>query len=348
MPVFTAPQLIQIGARLLEAAGASAETALLVSRSLVEGNLAGHDSHGVIRLAQYVRAIERGQINPRAEPEIVRENATTALVDAHWAFGQVAARRSMEIAIAKAQQHSVAAVGLRNSAHIGRLGEYVLMAVEHGMIGFMTCNSSLLTAPYGGVDRVFGTNPFAYAFPRSGTPFLMDFATSVAAEGKLRVALAKGAAVPEGWILDKERNPTTNPADFYDGGVLLPLGGHKGYGLLMVADLLGGALTGHGCTALPEHSTGNGVFMMAIDITAFCPVEELTETVDRLAATIKAGQKAPGFDEILIPGEPEARAREQRLRDGIVLPDAIWQEMVAVAGQYGLSLQALGSAGEAA
>ncbi|MEJ5198922.1 MAG: adenylosuccinate synthetase, partial [Anaerolineae bacterium] len=246
MPLFSASQLTAVGVRLLEAVGVPSPTAELVSRSLVEGNLMGHDSHGVIRLVQYVRAIERGQIVPRAEIEIVRETATTALLDAHWAFGQVAARRAMEIAIAKAKQYSLGAVGLRNSAHIGRLGEYALMAVEHGMIGFLTCNSSLLTAPYGGVDRVFGTNPFAFAFPRSGTPFLMDFAASVVAEGKLRVAMAKGVPIPEGWILDKERKPTTNPADFYDGGVLLPLGGHKGYGLLMVADLLGGALTGLG------------------------------------------------------------------------------------------------------
>lgn len=341
MPVFNATHLAQLGARLLAAAGVPAATAQLVSASLVEGNLTGHDSHGVIRLVQYVRAIERGQINPHAEPEIIRETATTALMDAHWAFGQVAARQAMTVAIAKARACALGAVGLRNSAHIGRLGEYALMAVEHGMIGFLTCNSSLLTAPYGGVDRVFGTNPFAYAFPRSGTPFLMDFATSVVAEGKLRVAMAKGAAIPEGWILDKERRPSTNPADFYDGGVLLPLGGHKGYGLLMVADLLGGALTGHGCTALPEHTTGNGVFLMAIDIAAFCPVAELTDAVDRLAAHIKAGHTAPGFDEILIPGEPEARARAQRERAGITLPDATWQEIVATAAQYGLSEQAL-------
>lgn len=341
MPTFNATHLAQMGRRLLEAANVPADTAQLVSASLVEGNLTGHDSHGVIRLVQYIRGVERGQINPRAELEIVRETATTALIDAHWAFGQVAARRAMEIAIAKAKQHSLAAVGLRNSSHIGRLGEYALLPVEHGLIGFVTCNSSQLTAPFGGVDRVFGTNPFAYGFPRSGTPFLMDFATSVTAEGKLRVAVSKGVPIPEGQILDRDRNPSTNPADFYDGGVILPLGGHKGYGLLMVADLLGGALTGHGCTSLPEHSTGNGVFMMAIDIAAFCPVEELTDTVDRLAAYIKAGNTAPGFDEILIPGEPEFRAKEQRLRDGITLPDSVWQEMVAVGGQYGLSEDAL-------
>jgi LDH2 family malate/lactate/ureidoglycolate dehydrogenase len=341
MPVFTAASLARLGWRLLEAAGVPADIAHQVSTSLVESNLSGHDSHGVIRLTQYIRAMKSGQIDPHARLETVRETPTTALVDAHWAFGQVAARQAMEIAIAKAKTYSLGAVGLRNSAHIGRLGEYALMAVEHGMIGFLTCNSSQLTAPYGGTDRVFGTNPFAYAFPRSGQPFLMDFATTPAAEGKLRVAVSKGAAIPEGWILDKNRQPTTNPADFYDGGVILPLGGHKGYGLLMVADLLGGALTGHGCTSLPEHTTGNGVFLMAIDIAAFCPVEELTDTVDRLVAHIKAGNRAPGFDEILIPGEPEFRAKAQREQEGIYLPDTTWREMIEMAGQYGLSEQAL-------
>jgi uncharacterized oxidoreductase len=341
MPVFTVAQLRAISTRLLEAAGVDPDTAGQVVASLIEGNLTGHDSHGVIRLTQYIRGMERGHIDARARLEVLRETSTTALIDAHWAFGQIAARRAMEVAIEKARQYSLGAVGLRNSGHIGRLGEYALMAVEHGMIGFVTCNSSQLTAPYGGVDRVFGTNPFAFAFPRSGTPFLMDFATSVTAEGKLRVAMSKGAAIPEGQILDRDRNPSTNPADFYDGGVILPLGGHKGYGFLMVADLLGGALTGHGCTSLPEHSTGNGVFLMAIDIAAFCPVEELTDTVDRLSAYIKASRKAPGFDEILIPGEPEHRARVQRERDGIYLPDATWQDMVEVAGQYGVSQEGL-------
>lgn len=341
MPVVAAAKLAEIGRRLLEAAGVPADVARQVSVSLVEGNLTGHDSHGVIRLTQYIRAMQGGQINPHAQLEIIRETSTTALVDAHWAFGQIAARQAMEIAIAKARQHSLGAVALRNSAHIGRLGEYALMPVEHGMIGFVTCNSSQLTAPFGGVDRVFGTNPFAYGFPRSGAPFLMDFATSVTAEGKLRVAVSKGVPIPEGQILDRDRNPSTNPADFYDGGVILPLGGHKGYGLLMVADLLSGALTGHGCTSLPEHSTGNGVFMMAIDIAAFCSVEELTDTTDRLSAYIKAGNKAPGFDEILIPGEPEFRAKAQRERDGITLPDTVWREMLEAAGQFGLSEQVL-------
>ncbi|MBM4460132.1 MAG: Ldh family oxidoreductase [Chloroflexi bacterium] len=336
MPTFTALQLIDLTARLFEAAGAPPAVARQVGASLVEANLTGHESHGVIRAVQYVRAIERGQINPRAELEVLRETPTTALLDAHWGFGQIAARRGMELAIAKARQHHLAAVGLRNSAHIGRLGEYVLMAAEQGLIGFMTCNSSLLVAPHGGVDRVFGTNPVAFAIPGGRQPFLTDFATSACAEGKLRVAQARDRSVPAGWILDRDRRPTTNPSDFYDGGVILPLGGHKGYGLLLMADLLGGALTGHGCTALPEHTSGNGVFMMAIDVEAFCPLAELASAIDRLFEHIKAGNRAPDCEEILIPGEPEMRSKAQRERDGIELPETTWRELVEAARQFGL------------
>ncbi|MFA6111883.1 MAG: Ldh family oxidoreductase, partial [Candidatus Latescibacterota bacterium] len=149
MPVLQVTQLIGVSVRLLEAAGVPADTARQVAGSLVEGNLTGHDSHGVIRLMQYVSGMERGQLDPHAQLEVLRETSTTALVDAHWAFGQIAARRGMEIAIEKARQHALGAVGLRHSGHVGRLGEYALMAVEHGMIGWVVCNSSQLTAPYG-------------------------------------------------------------------------------------------------------------------------------------------------------------------------------------------------------
>lgn len=336
-PCFTPSQLTACAIRILTAAHVPPGVAQQVAGSLVRANLAGHDSHGVIRLLQYVRAVEKGEIDPVATIEVVRESATTALLDAHWAFGQVAARQAMELAIAKAEAHDLGAVGLRNSAHIGRLGEYALLAAERGLIGFLTCNASQFVAPYGGLDRVFGTNPFAYAFPTGGQPLLVDFATTPAAEGKLRVAMAKGQPIPEGWILDRNRQPTTNPADFYDGGVILPLGGYKGYGLLLVADLLGGALTGHGCTALPEHTTGNGVFLMAIRIEAFCSLADMTGTADRLFALVKAGRRAPGCEEILIPGEPEFRAQAERERDGIELPADTWRGLLALAAEYGVS-----------
>jgi uncharacterized oxidoreductase len=337
MPVIQAAQLIDATTRILGAAGVPLTTARCVAVSLVEANLTGHDSHGVIQLPRYAGEIKRGELDPGAGLEVLHETSTTALVDAHHAFGQIAARGAMELAIDKARQHALGAVALRRAGHVGRLGEYALMAVTHGMIGWATCNSSPLVAPFGGTDRVFGTNPFAFAFPRSGEPVLVDFASSAGAEGKVRVARSKGDAVPAGWLLDRDRRPTTDPADLYDGGVLLPLGGHKGYGLLLVADLLGGALTGHGCTSLPEHEAGNGVFLMAIDIAAFCSVGELTDTVDRLAARIKASRPTPDGDEILIPGEPESRARAHREQHGIALPAATWRDLVDLAQQHGLS-----------
>lgn len=337
MPVLQAAQLTDAATRILRAVGVPPPTARQVAVSLVEANLTGHDSHGVIQLPRYAGEIRRGELDPGACLEVLRETSTTALVDAHHAFGQIAARGAMELAIDKARQHALGAVALRRAGHVGRLGEYALMAVPHGMIGWATCNSSPLVAPFGGTDRVFGTNPFAFAFPRSGEPVLVDFASSAGAEGKLRVARSKGEAIPAGWLLDREHRPTTDPADLYDGGVLLPLGGHKGYGLLLVADLLGGALTGHGCTSLPEHEPGNGVFLMAIDIAAFCSAAELTDIVDRLAARIKASRPGADGDEILIPGEPEARARARREQDGISLPAATWRDLVGLAQQYGLS-----------
>ena len=339
MPQCTADELRSLGRRLLEGAGVPAATAARVSDSLVESNLMGHDSHGIIRLLEYLDSIAKGRIDPHAEVELVKETPTTALLDAHWAFGQVAAARAMAIAIEKARARQVAVVGMAHSSHIGRLGEYALMAAEQGLIGAVMCNASRGggVAPYGGMQRMLGTNPLAYAAPTGGAwPFLMDFATTTCAEGKIRVARAKGVRLPPGCILDREGRPSTNPEDFYAGGVLLPMGGHKGYGLGLLMDLLGGALTGHGCTCLPEYVSGNGVLMMAIDIEAFSPLAQFEDTAGRLFAAVKASRTAPGVEEILIPGEPEFRTKEKRLREGIPVPESTWQELARAAERLGL------------
>ncbi len=339
MPLCTAEQLCAMSRHLLEAAGVPAATAVRVSESLVESNLMGHDSHGVIRLPQYLDMLAEGRIAPLAEVEVLRETPTTALLDAHWAFGQVAAARAMTIAIEKARAHHVAVVAMAHSAHIGRLGEYALMAAEQGLVGAVMCNASPRggAAPYGGMARVLGTNPLAYAVPSGGPhPFLMDFATTMCAEGKVRVARARGVPLPPGCILDRDGQPSTNPEDFYAGGVLLPMGGHKGYGLSLLIDLLGGALTGHGCTCLPEYVDGNGTLMLAIDIEAFRPLAEFEGTAGRLFAAVKASRTAPGVDEILIPGEPEFRTKEKRLREGIPVPESTWQELERAAERLGV------------
>jgi LDH2 family malate/lactate/ureidoglycolate dehydrogenase len=340
MPTFAADELRTITANVFQAAGVPAEVAERVSESLVESNLLGHDSHGVIRIMQYLRDLRRGLVDPQARVEVLKETTTTALLDAHWQFGQVAARRGMAMAIEKARASHLAAVAMAHCYHIGRLGEYAAMAAEQGLIGLVTCNTGGPgVAPYGGKGRLFGTNPVACALPAGRhAPFLMDFATATVAEGKLRVARAQGKAVPEGWILDRDGRATTDPTDFYEGGVLLPFGGHKGYALCLLVDLLGGALAGHGCTCLPEFTGGNGVFILVLDIEAFRPLAEWQDTADRLFDRVKACPAAPGFEQVMIPGEPELAAKARRLRDGIEIDDSTWQEIVRVAREAGVEV----------
>lgn len=331
MPIIHADELKRMSARIFEAAGASPEIAWRVSESLVEGNLTGHDSHGVIRIMQYFDDINRGDLDPRAEIEIVSETPTTALIDAHNAFGQVAAAKGMNVAIEKAKQHHVSAVGIRHTHHIGRLGEYTLMAAREGLVGIVMCNSGpgRRAAPFGGLEAMFSTNPISIAAPAGEKrPFLLDYASTMVAEGKLRVAREKGEHVRPGLIVDKEGKPTTDPLDFYNGGFLLHMGEHKGYALGLLVDILGGVLTGHGATSLPEYKSGNGTFMIVVDIAPFMPLEQFKERLDCLFEGIKNVKKAPGVSEVLIPGEPEFNGREQRLRDGIIVPDAIWKSMV--------------------
>jgi LDH2 family malate/lactate/ureidoglycolate dehydrogenase len=262
-----------------------------------------------------------------------------ALIDAHWAFGQVAAVRGMQLAIEKARMSRVGVVAIRRSAHIGRLGEYSLMAADEDLIGMVLCNSSSLVAPYGGMRRLLSTNPMSCAVPagRRGA-FLLDFATTVRAEGKVRLAREKGEQVPEGWILDKEGQPTTEPQDLYDGGVLLPMGEYKGYALSLLVDILGGVLSGHGATSSSDYSHGNGVLMMALDVEAFCPLEQFQREVEGLLDRAKAIPTAPGFSEVLVPGEPESRSKGTRLRDGVPVPEQVWRAILQEAEQLGVEV----------
>lgn len=340
MPNYTADQLNKISTRIFQAAGVPETVARHVSASLIESNLVGHDSHGVQMIPHYLRYLADGRLVPQAEIEVVQDTPTTALLDAHSSFGQVAAEKGMAIAIEKAREHHLGAVGIAHAAHIGRLGEYALTAAEQGFIGIVTCNVGAFVAPFGGIARTLGTNPIACAVPAGRRrPFLLDFATSVRAAGKIEVAGDKGERVPEGWILDKEGNPTTDPAELSDGGAMLPFGEYKGYALGLLADIMGGVLTGHSCPSLPEFGWGNGVLMIAIDINTFRPLAEFTDTMDRLFEAIKAGPLARGFSEILIPGEPEFRTKEARLKNGIDVPEKTWEKIERWADQLGVDVQ---------
>ena len=341
MPTLQPVPLADYTSRIFQAAGTPKMTADLVGRSLVSSNLAGHDSHGVIRIMQYLRQIDEDELRPQATPEIERETAVMTLFNGHRCFGQLAAKVAIENGISKARGNAVATVGLKHSGHVGRLGEWVELAAEAGLIALAYANGGRaggLVTPFGGAERRLGTNPIAVAIPLQDRPsLLLDFATSAVAEGKVRVALNSGKPIPEGWALDKTGAPTSNPADLYDDGMLLPAAGHKGYGLALLSDFLGGILTGAGAPGLPGSILGNGVLFILLNIEEFRPLANFFADGTHIAERIKATKPAPGFDEVLLPGEPEARSAQARQENGIPLDENTWSQIVEVAQKLGVA-----------
>ena len=267
---FAASHLHSITRRIFSAVGAAGAIADEVAGILVNANLAGHDSHGVLRIPEYLRLVERGNLKMDAEPAVLAETATTLLIDGNDGFGHYTARRAMALAIEQARGAAVCCASLVRTGHIGRLGEYAEQAARAGCIGIVTVGwgqtGSGSTTPYGGARGAFGTNPIAFGVPTGDdVPFIVDYATSMVAEGKLRVARSKGEDLPEGYIVDRHGVPSVKPEDFYDGGFLLPFGNHKGYALSMLTCLLGG-LSGRFDV---ERGTMGGAYLQVIDVAAF-------------------------------------------------------------------------------
>lgn len=344
MPTVRPEVLERIAVSTFIAVGVSVEEAQIVGRSLVKANLAGHDSHGVIRVSQYLSAIQKGEVVPGAPFEVVHQTPTTAVVDAHWGFGQVAATRAMEIAIAKAEACALGAVAVRRSYHVGRLSDYVEQAAARGLIGLMFLNShgaAHRTAPWGGAQGRLSTNPIACALPTSGDPIVVDITTSAVAEGKVRVHYNARKPVPDGWLVDSEGHPTNDPAALYatPPGAILPLGGnlgYKGYGLSLMVDLLAGALSGAGCSGCGNTHIGNAFLILVLDLRAFCTREAFTACADGLLAWVKSARLAPGATEILAPGEIERRHACLRQQEGIPLDDETWRQLLQAAERAGL------------
>jgi uncharacterized oxidoreductase len=348
MPTFQVEKLQDITTRILQGAGSSADEARLVSRYLINANLMGHDSHGVIRIPQYLASVKKGECVPGASLEIVQETAATAVFDAQWGYGQTAATRAMEIAVEKAAHQAVSSVGIHHCNHIGRLGEYPPLATTRDMIGIVTVNGhgmGHIVAPYGGAEGRMTTNPISVGIPTGrGEPIVLDMATSVVAEGKVRVKRNKQEPTPAGWLVDNKGVPTTDPGDLYTSprGALLPLGalsaGHKGYGLALIIEILSGALSGAGC-ARPDATRGaNGVFMLVLNIAAFTTVADFKQDVDQFAAFVKSSKPMQGFTEVLLPGEPEARELQRRRAAGLAIDDETWRQIVAAAAEFGVQV----------
>jgi LDH2 family malate/lactate/ureidoglycolate dehydrogenase len=345
MPTLQASRLRELSSAILRAAGASTSNAARVAEALVEANLAGHDSHGVQTIPGYVRSVREGLIVPDAEPRLLRETPVTALVSGGWTFGQVGAGFATDCAIEKAKRNGVAAVGLVQVNHIGRLGEYSEMAARAGVIAMVVAGGFAeetgQAVPYGGAKPALGTNPISFGFPAGHRdPMLVDFATTAIAAGKVSLARAKGLPVPEGALVDRSGRPTTDPNAYFEGGALLPFGGHKGYALSMAVELLGRVLTGS--ESYQESGRGgayfarSGTMIVAIDPAAFGEAHDYRQRADATIDRIKAVPPATGAREVLIPGEPEHRAREERLRDGIPVPQRTWDDVRECATSLGL------------
>jgi uncharacterized oxidoreductase len=344
-----AEELRSLAEGIFERLDVPREDASWVAELLVRANLVGHDSHGVIRIPQYAQAIKSRLVQPGAAFEIIRESPATALINGNWGLGQIVARRAMELAIRKAKESMISSVGAYDLYHVGRLADYTRMAAEQNLVGMMMVNSggaSPLVAPFAGAAGRLATNPLSVAFPTGGSvPFVLDMATSIVAEGKVRVKRNRGEKTPEGWLLDNQGRPTTDPSTLYrePRGAILPLGGsagYKGFGLAMVVEILSGILACAGYAQEGAQHFSNGTFIIVVDISAFVEPPEFRAEVDDLLAYVKSAPTTPGVAAIMYPGEPEAMEQQRRERHGIAVEEETWQQIRALAQTLGIDTPA--------
>ncbi len=345
---FSLESLTQAAHDLCIASGSPEEEAGLVAERLVKANLTGHDSHGIIRMARYMELMRNGMIKPGARPEFLQDNGSTAVLTGNRGYGQVAAEEAMTVAIERAGQYGIAGIGVTDLAHIGRLADYAIRAARAGMIGLVftsTGGFARSVAPFGGRSRRMATNPMAVAFPSGrDEPIVFDMATSAYAEGKFRVMMDGGHSAPEHLLLDKEGRPTTDPADFYDGGSILPVGGkqgYKGYLLNFMVEVLGGLLTGGGYVGREEEPIFNNcTLMIVLDVERYRKLPEFEQELEGLIGYLKDSPALPG-EEVLYPGEPEARREAQRRREGIPLAAKTVENLQAELDRHGVATNLL-------
>jgi uncharacterized oxidoreductase len=340
VPTFPVETLLPFARSIFEASGVPADEAAIVAGSLVDANLCGHDSHGLIRIPQYVRAISEGQISPGAPLKIVKETPAVLVADGQWGLGQVQAHRLLQRLVPLARTVGLAAGTLRQAGHIGRLGEYAEAAARERLALIATVNGhgyGKNVAPPGGIEGRIGTNPLCLGVPTTGDPVVLDIGTSVCAEGKVRVAFNKGVKVPEGWLLDGKGRPSTDPAVLYHDprGTILPLGGpqaYKGFGIGLLMDMFAGGLSGAPCSR-PDTPlrVANAVLFIALDIDAFAGAEHFLREVNDLNRAIRDCPRAEGVQEIQLPGDPERKERARRRANGIPLDDGTWKQLTTTA-----------------
>ncbi len=335
---------------IFAAAGSANEESDDIASHLVEANLTGHDSHGVIRIAPYLELKNAGKILPDRRIDLSVDAGALVVVDGMKGYGQPVARQAIDVGIERAIQHGVAVIGIRNTAHLGRIGAWAEQAAAAGLISLHFVNTTgagIRVAPFGGSDARLSVNPIAMGVPRPGTdPIIHDMSTGVIAAGKVRVAANKGAQLPEGCIIDGHGRPSVEPADLFGDppGALLPLGGdvggHKGYGLAIFCEVLAGALTGGGSSHPDNPDTDrlvNNMLSILIDPDRLAGRDVIAQDLDRLTAWLRASKPLDPNGDILMPGEPERRMRAKREAEGIPLDDNTLDQIRGAARGVGVS-----------
>jgi uncharacterized oxidoreductase len=336
---FDAACLATAVAAVMEAAGSARGEATTIARRLVDSNLAGHESHGVLRVGKYLEWVRDGWLVPNATPSVVFDNPALAIVDGQRGFGQVIGEHAAKLGIAKAATSGIAMIGLRNCGHLGRLGDWAEMAAEAGQVSlhFLNTSGAQRVAPHGGSDRRLSTNPMAVGVPLEGeAPAILDITTSVVAEGKLMVARNKGEQVPAGWIVDKHGMPTVDPDAFYDGGALLAIAAHKGSGLSIITDLLAGAVTTGRSSDPADTVLRNNMLSIYIAPAVYDRDGAVLREARRLVHYVKASPPLDPASPVLAPGEIERRTRAARLAHGVPLDGKTLDDLVRAAASVGI------------
>ncbi|HEX3721852.1 MAG TPA: Ldh family oxidoreductase [Nitrolancea sp.] len=339
---FPVEPLLAFAGAAFSSLGVPPSHAALWADTLVRSDLRGHPSHGIFRLPWYIRRLQRGVMQPVTRLETIRDVAAVSVLDAQEGVGQVAANQAMELAIERANAFGIAAVAVRRSNHFGAAMYFTLQAAHAGLIGMITTNASPAMAPWGGKQAVLGNNPWSIATPAGRhAPLILDIANTMVARGKIYTARQDGRSIPNSWAIDRHGNPTTDPTEAL-AGLILPIGGHKGYAVTFMMDVLSGVLSGAEFASgvagpyQAERRSGCGHLIIVLNIEAFIGLAEFNARVEQLIDEVKSAQLAPGFDEIFYPGEPEARAEAANARDGIILPSATVAELTALADELAL------------
>ncbi len=340
MPAVDHNQLRPFTTSVFAAVGTPGDIAAFVADSLVDANLAGHDSHGVLRLPGYCGSLRSGDIIPDARCALLKRDRATAIVDGSLGWGQPAMQLAANTVIELARECGLGGAAVRNCYHVGRVAPYVESVARAGMIGIAMSNAGPGVAPFGSRQRVLGTNPFAWSMPMgsNGDVLTFDIATAAIAEGKLRVARAQDKRVSNDMLVDSNGHPTDDPNDFFTGGAILPFGGHKGNGISILAQMLGRTLAGMDTTGFDGPRGANGPVILAIDPTCFTTESEFRSEVAAQAASISNAAPAVGYSEVLLPGEIERRTAVERRTHGIPIPDATWAELAQLADSLGIAM----------